>query len=454
MIHFQYSILYIYWFDIQLLDILSNVIFMDRKIALAIIAVAVVVIAAAAVLLAGNSDEKDGIESSDIPSGKDTRLTILGNADLDDDLDDYDVRMIEAVIENEGTVGQYPYADANNDGVIDAQDVEFVKKLVSKDKMVIYYYNVDGEIASVHYPLTGSIIATYNKTLEASRTLGLSDQVVGTDDMTYDWPTYFPEFQSLPSIGNRMSPSVEKILDIDPDAYLCGTKKWFGATLESDLAGTGIDVVRLPTWEEGQVLSGMLTLGFITQHESQAQKYLDWAEGILEKVDKVVDKIAEKDRPTVLVLDANNYLSTKKAGSGQYENSIAAGGYNIVKDIGSTEEYYTKLSMEWILKKDPQYIVFSQGSTAYQWSDAELKAKYDALAEEFKLSSAYVDGNMHIINLEVFIGPSYPISVMYMAKWFYPEEFEDVDVSSLLQEYIDTFCHIDMDVAQHGGFSI
>lgn len=198
----------------------------------------------------------------------------------------------------------------------------------------------------------------------------------------------------------------------------------------------------------------MLTLGFITQHESQAQKYLDWAEGILEKVDKVVDKIAEKDRPTVLVLDANNYLSTKKAGSGQYENSIAAGGYNIVKDIGSTEEYYTKLSMEWILKKDPQYIVFSQGSTAYQWSDAELKAKYDALAEEFKLSSAYVDGNMHIINLEVFIGPSYPISVMYMAKWFYPEEFKDMDVSSLLQEYIDTFCHIDMDVAQHGGFSI
>ena len=64
---------------------------MDRKIALAIIAVAVVVIAAAAVLLAGNSDEKDGIESSDIPSGKDTRLTILGNADLDDDLDDHDV---------------------------------------------------------------------------------------------------------------------------------------------------------------------------------------------------------------------------------------------------------------------------------------------------------------------------------------------------------------------------
>ncbi len=428
---------------------------MDKKITIAVVlAVAIVAIAAAALFLSGGNDDKKQIDPSDIPTGNNTRLTILGNADLDDDLDSDDVEMIEAIIQNNGTVSQYPYADANNDGEIDIQDVEFAKKLVSKEKMVIYYYNVDDEVASIHYPLTGEIIATYNKTLEASRTLGLSGQIIGTDDMTFDWPTYFPEFQNLPSIGNRMKPNVEKILEIDPDAYLCGTKKWFGSNLESDLKGTGIEVVRLPTWEEGKVLSGMLTLGYITQHEEQANKYMDWATGILEKVDKVTEKIAEKNRPTVLVLDANNYTSTKKAGSGQFENSITAGGYNIVKDIGSSEEYYTKLSMEWILQKNPQYIIFSQGSTAYQWSDAELKSKYDALAEEFGLTSAYAGGNMHIINLEVFIGPSYPISVMYMAKWFYPDEFEDIDVEALLQEYIDTFCHIDMNVEQHGGFAI
>ena len=154
---------------------------MDKKITIAVVlAVAIVAIAAAALFLSGGNDDKKQIDPSDIPTGNNTRLTILGNADLDDDLDSDDVEMIEAIIQNNGTVSQYPYADANNDGEIDIQDVEFAKKLVSKEKMVIYYYNVDDEVASIHYPLTGEIIATYNKTLEASRTLGLSGQIIGT----------------------------------------------------------------------------------------------------------------------------------------------------------------------------------------------------------------------------------------------------------------------------------
>lgn len=423
---------------------------MNSKIIIAAIAVIAIVAVVAAFVVGSDNDDDNG----KVVSGNETRLTVLGNADLDDDIDQNDISAIEKIIDLGGTVAEYPYADANNDSVINQDDVDFVKKMISKDKMRIWYYNVDNEIASVSYPLTGTIIATYNKTLEACRTLGLSSQVIGTDDMTFDWPTYFPEFQSLPSVGNRMTPNVEKILEISPDAYLCGTKQWFGATLESDLAGKGIDILRIPTWEEGKVLSGMITLGFITNHETQASKYIDWAEGILDKVSSVVDAKSESERPSVIVLDANNYLSTKKSGSGQYENSVTAGGYNIVKNISSDESYYKTLTMEWILSKDPQYIIFSQGSTKYQWSDSELQAKYDSLAEDFKLSSAYQNGNMHILNLEIFIGPSYPISVMYMAKWFYPEEFADVNVESLLQEYIDTFCGIDMNVESHGGFAI
>lgn len=441
-IQYKYTIQMTYWINHPIDS-------MNRNIVIAVIAVIVIIAIGAALFIRGNEDE-----DVKIVTGNDTRLTVLGNADLDDDIDNADIKAIEKIIDIGGTASEYPYADANNDGVIDSKDTEFVKKMISKEKMRIWYYNVDGEIASVSYPMTGTIVATYNKTLEACRTLGLSDKVIGTDDMTFQWPTYFPEFQSLPTVGNRMTPNVEKILDIDPDAYLCGTKKWFGATLESDLAGKGIDILRIPTWEEGKVLSGMITLGFITDHEKQASQYIDWADGILKKVNDVVSKKADGERPKVLVLDADKITSTKKEGSGQYENSVYAGGYNIVKDIGHDESYYTTLTMEWILQKDPDYIIFSKGSTAYQWSDAQLKEKYNALAEDFRLTSAYEKGNMHILNLEIFIGPSYPISVMYMAKWFYPEEFASVDVSELMQEYIDTFCGIDMDVKNHGGFAI
>ena len=116
------------------------------------------------------------------PKGMSESLTVLGNADLDSDIDFVDVRAIEYIISVGGTVSDYPYADANNDGKIDQKDVAFVKDMINQKKQVIYYYNVDNEIASVHYPVTGKIIATYNKTLEAARTLGLSSQVIAIDE--------------------------------------------------------------------------------------------------------------------------------------------------------------------------------------------------------------------------------------------------------------------------------
>lgn len=427
---------------------------MDKKVILGIAVIVIVVVVAAIAIVVVNDDDDDKKEV--VPDqGSATNLTVLGNADLDDDIDQDDVSAIQYVIDHQGTVSQYPYADANNDGRIDSADIDFVNDMIAKKEQRIYYFNVDGEIASVKYPLTGTIIATYNKTVEALRTLGCSSQIVAIDDFTYQWPTYFPEFMSLPSIGSRFSPNVEKVLDIDPDAYLCGTKKWFAATLETDLGSSSkTDVVRLPTWEEGQVLSGMITLGYILQKEDQAAKYIDWADSILDRVNSVVSKKTDSEKPTVLVLDADNTTSTKKAGSGQYENSVRAGGYNIVKDIGSDSEYYTKLTMEWILEKDPRFIIFSQGSTAYQWTDAQMKEKLETLKSEFSRTSAAADGNFHIINLEVFIGPSYPIGVLYMAKWFYPDEFSDMDVSEYLQEYITDFCHLDWNVQAHGGFAI
>lgn len=425
---------------------------MDKKIILVIAAVAVIAVAAAIIVgTRGNDDDKKVIPDK----GSETNLTVLGNADLDDDIDGDDVKAIEYVISIGGTVADYPYANANNDDVIDQKDVDFVKDMIAKKEQRIYYYNVDNEIASVKYPVTGTIIATYNKTVEALRTLGASSQIVATDDFTFQWPEYFPEFMDLPSIGSRFTPDVEKVLDIDADAYLCGTKKWFAPTLETDLGTSSkTDVIRLPTWEEGQVLSGMVTLGYIMQKEDQAQKYMSWANGILDKVSSVVSKKSDSEKPTVLVLDANSVLTTKKAGSGQYENSVRAGGYNIVKDIGSESEYYTKLTMEWILEKDPQFIVFSQGSTNYAWSDADLKEKLDSLKTEFSKTSACINGDFHILNLEVFIGPSYPIGVLYMAKWFYPEEFADVDVGQYLQQYLTDFCGLDMDASAHGGFAL
>ena len=48
--------------------------------------------------------------------------------------------------------------------------------------------------------------------------------------------------------------------------------------------------------------------------------------------------------------------------------------------------------------------------------------------------------------------PEYFIGVAYMAKWFYPELFEDLNPKSIHQEYLTRFQGLDYDLNEHGVF--
>ena len=51
-----------------------------------------------------------------------------------------------------------------------------------------------------------------------------------------------------------------------------------------------------------------------------------------------------------------------------------------------------------------------------------------------------------------FLWAAHPIMALYMAKWLYPDIFEDLDPQAVHQEYIDTFQGVDFDVGEHGVF--
>ncbi len=51
-----------------------------------------------------------------------------------------------------------------------------------------------------------------------------------------------------------------------------------------------------------------------------------------------------------------------------------------------------------------------------------------------------------------FLWAAHPIMALYMAKWFYPDIFGDLDPQAVHQEYIDTFQGVNFDVSEHGVF--
>ena len=55
------------------------------------------------------------------------------------------------------------------------------------------------------------------------------------------------------------------------------------------------------------------------------------------------------------------------------------------------------------------------------------------------IAKAVEDGSVYIIKADVFLTLRYPVGLLYYAKWFHPDLFEDIDVETIHQELITKY---------------
>lgn len=154
--------------------------------AVAVVAIVVIAGIGAAIALGG----EDGGKSYGASLNQDSRLTIFGNANGDDYLDQRDVDAVKAIISGEqeaeyfdcylsygGNPVKRSFADANTDGKIDQADVQLIQDMVDrKQHMQIKFYDVDGVVSSCTYPLTTAAVG-YKSNYEALLACNAADTV-------------------------------------------------------------------------------------------------------------------------------------------------------------------------------------------------------------------------------------------------------------------------------------
>jgi iron complex transport system substrate-binding protein len=64
-------------------------------------------------------------------------------------------------------------------------------------------------------------------------------------------------------------------------------------------------------------------------------------------------------------------------------------------------------------------------------------------------SDAVKDGRVYLHQDAMANCPRFVVSMAYMAKWFHPELFSDLDSKAIHQEYLN-YMHIDYDLDEHG----
>lgn len=447
---------------------------MNTKAIIAAAVVVIVIIAAVgAFALANNGGGEDRTPSVG-DAVTDCHLWVYGNVNGDDYIDQKDIDLLEQIIAGDaaevyvraydgysadGTSQTMSFADANQDGTLDGDDISYIQQTISymerysaavnngtldsfDEEFTIYYNNCDNKTCSVDMPIK-TMVSMYFSNSEIVRLLGAVDRVVATDDTTLQKPTLLPEFQGLTDLGDRKNVNSEAVLATGADAYFTGSASTYSAYLEQDV-GAAMDIIRLSAWEDNNVMVGALTLGYMLGCTEKAYEYIDWCN---KYIDMVADRVGDSDRPTVItpkgrVNDEPTLLEGNGPGSGQFEINELAGATDLSDQLTASSEYpdYTQ---EWALTADPEYIVIS-GYCGWEYDQSDVQVRVldviDKVESTYAGTTAVNEGRVYFIANELYTGPSNIVAMMYVATWLHPDLFGDVDPLDVFHEYVDTFC--------------
>ncbi|MCQ2070539.1 MAG: hypothetical protein MJZ68_05375 [archaeon] len=435
---------------------------LNTKVMVAAIAAIIIVVAVAAFVLLGNgnggSDDTDDDKFVNASQDGYSRLAIVGNADMDDVLDNADVAFLKKVINGEAEPNRY--CDMNADGRIDNKDLDLLKDLIAGKATSLGYINVKDERCKVAVPIKNVAIG-FRRTSEMVGFLAGSDIIKAMTEGTkaqFYYVGFTDEAKANiinPGQNNDGNVTRESLLEVYKKFQNNGGLTIFGDSngmvkeMEDCAAGL-MDVVRLPCTEGDRIAEGMVTLGYMLAYNSPDAKaikdrtsyWLDLNDSTDAKITAAVSKIAEKDRvPGIIVL---NNLSTATEGAfkirgvglSEYEFTVKCGCNNYAGG-NYVEGQYANLDNEIILsmQRDGMTTIVVEVQTLFQKigkaydsaTTAEEKAAALRTIEKGAVVATTDDtmkgytGSFYFVGQETCNGPESIFLKMYLASLFVPE---------------------------------
>jgi len=175
----------------------------------------------------------------------DFTLSVYGNANMDDVIDEDDIEYVRGIID--GDVEETEFADVNFDGQIDEEDLAQIESIISGDEIRLTLVDNRGSTVSLDVPVN-RIATLFLGALRPVIHLHAIYKIVGVGSNTLMRPNNVveleahPELRDLPGIGITTDPSQETIISLGPDVIF-GTGHTDKETSQAVSANTGVPFV-------------------------------------------------------------------------------------------------------------------------------------------------------------------------------------------------------------------
>lgn len=254
------------------------------------------------------------------------------------------------------------------------------------------------------------IISLSPSNTEVAFALGLADRIVGVTE----YCNYPPEALEKDIIGGFSNPSIEKIVELEPELILAST---IHEEEVPRLEALGIPVLVVESSTLIELYASMSLIAEVTGVTANGEALIASMQSRIQAVEAVLSDIDTDDKMLVYYEVYSDPLMS--AGRGAFINEIIslAGGVNIFGDL---DENYPQISAEVVAERQPDIILFPD-----YHGTADLVLEGMATRPGWESLPAVRESRVYAISDDTFArpGPRVVDAVEEAARIFYPELF-------------------------------
>jgi len=301
-------------------------------------------------------------------------------------------------------------------------------------------------------------VVVFNRyTTEFVRAVAGMQPVVGVDidsarSRNY-WPTVTP---AMLAGQGQSSPNYEAIVAMQPDAvFFPRNSDWQKAA--AVLGRFGIPVVVVTAWDVLRHEENVALFGKLFEQPQRAAKLNAFYRRYRDLLAQRLQNLPMAQRKRVYIEEVGAYKTLLK-GSGWHDMVEVGGGVNVFRDVSILSQPSARGSVqgfsvdpEEVVARLPEVIVKLEPGQYEPHSRAFSLQVLEAVAARpgFDRLPAVRNGQVYHISYYLAGGCSKIIGALQIAKWLYPDRFQDVDPDQVMRTWLEDF----QQVPAPGGYT-